>query len=465
MQELNQRDPGRIDPALRAKYDVRGPRYTSYPPATHFHEVDSAEVFERWRARNGLTDDPGLSFYFHIPFCRARCQFCGCHTHITRKPEKVTAYVDALVAEMKLAAGLVDPARPVRQVALGGGTPNFLTEEQIHQLLSAMEDTWSIAPGAELSVEIDPRTSTPGKLDAFLAHGFNRFSLGIQDFSPEVLKVIRRGQGLMQVADVVAHLRAAGCEAINFDLIYGLPRQTLESVAATADEVIGLKPSRIALYSYAHVPWIQPHQEVLERAGLPEPDLKAAFALAMQRRFAEAGYQFIGMDHYALPDDSLAVAARERSLRRNFMGYTTGRGLDLLAFGASSISSVGTAYSQDAKDLPGYHAGIEAGRLPIVRGFLLDDDDVIRRELLLDLFCNFRLDLQALGERFGIDAESYLADDLQRLGPMVDDGLVELGDGSIEVTDTGRFFIRNVCMTFDKYLEADSQARVYSRTV
>ena len=458
-------DPRRIDPALRAKYDVRGPRYTSYPPATHFHPLEAEAVFERWRERNGLADDPGLSFYFHIPFCRARCQFCGCHTHITRKPEKVDAYVDALVAEMELTAGIVDPARPVGQVALGGGTPNFLSEEQIHRLLGAMERIWTLRPEAELSVEIDPRTSTPGKLDAFLAHGFNRFSLGIQDFSTEVLKVIRRGQGLMQVEDVVSHLRAAGCQAINFDLIYGLPKQDLASVAATASEVIALRPSRIALYSYAHVPWIQPHQEVLERAGLPDPDLKAALALAMQDRLAEAGYQAIGMDHYALPDDALAVAARERTLRRNFIGYTTGRGLDLLGFGTSAIASVGTAYSQDDKDLEAYQASVGAGRLPIVRGFLLNADDVIRRELLLDLFCNFRLDLAALSQRFSIDAPSYLAADLERLSEMADDGLVRVDPEAIEVTDSGKFFIRNVCMTFDRYLEQDNQARVYSRTV
>ncbi len=457
-------DPRRIDPALRKKYDVQGPRYTSYPPANHFFGVEPEAVFERWRARNGLADDPGLSLYLHVPFCRSRCLFCGCHTQAGRSDEAVEAYLQAVSTEMKLAAGVVDPTRPVRQVALGGGTPNFLEVEQIHRVLADMERTWALVDGCERSVEIDPRTSTPEKLDAFLANGFNRFSLGIQDFDPEVLRLVRRGQGLMQVEEVVAHLRGRGCMAINFDLIYGLPGQDLDSAARTAAQVIDLRPGRVALYSYAHVPWIRPHQEALERAGLPGPDLKASLFLAVMDRLLDAGYQAIGMDHFALPEDELARASRARTLRRNFMGYATGRGLDLLAFGASGISSVGSAYSQDDKQLEGYQAALAEGRLPIVRGFLLGRDDEIRRELLLELFCNFQVDLRALGARFGVDAAAYLAEDLKNLSPMVDDGLVVWNRDSVEVTDVGRFFIRNVCMTFDRYLEQAGD-RVYSRTI
>ncbi|MDP2907702.1 MAG: oxygen-independent coproporphyrinogen III oxidase [Nanoarchaeota archaeon] len=458
-------DPRKIDPELRKKYDVRGPRYTSYPPATHFHPVSTADVFKRWEERNGLAADSGLSLYLHIPFCRTRCLFCGCHSVITRDAEKVEKYVDALLSEMRLASGHVSTKRAVVQVMLGGGTPNYLSEAQLDRLLSGMENTWAVSGGAERSVEIDPRTVTPGKLDVFLRHGFNRFSLGVQDFDPKVLSLVRRGQDLMQVDEVVNYLRSRGCNAINFDLIYGLPGQDLRTIAATAEHVVRIKPSRIALYSYAHVPWIKPQQKVLDKAGLPDADLKLALFLAMLDRLQEAGYLSIGMDHFALPDDELARALKEHTLRRNFMGYTTHRGTDLLAFGASAISSIGSCYSQDDKDVEVYLDAIGKGELPIERGFLMSADDEIRRELLLDLFCNFTVDLGALGARFGMNAGEYFSQNLLRLAPLEEDGLVSVTPQKITVSETGRFFIRNVCMVFDKYLERDDNARMYSRTV
>jgi oxygen-independent coproporphyrinogen-3 oxidase len=464
-QTASAQDPRRISAELRRKYDVRGPRYTSYPPATHFGEIDTAELHRRWREGNALDDDPGLSLYFHIPFCRARCLFCGCHTLVGKGDETVQQYIEAMVSEMELAAKIVDPDRPVRQVAFGGGTPNYLELDQIKYLLSQMHRIWKINEGAELSVEINPRTSTPEKLNAFLESGFNRFSLGIQDFNKEVLQIIQRSQGLMEVEEVITHLRKNGCERFNFDLIYGLPGQTLESVGETARIVRELRPSRIALYSYAHVPWIQPHQKALEEVGLPDPDLKVALFLTMVDRLLEAGYESIGMDHFALPEDPLTQALKRRTLRRNFMGYTTGRGLDLLAFGASAISSIGTTYSQNHKQPEEYIEEIGKSRLPVVRGFLLNKDDEIRRELILELFCNFHADLEALSKRFSIDATDYLAEDLRKLEPLAADRLVSWTPNAIEVTDTGRFFIRNICMTFDRYLEKDASSRMYSRTV
>jgi len=366
---------------------------------------------------------------------------------------------------MQTAQKSIRADRPVRQIAAGGGTPNALSEEQLQTLFSYIHDRWNIAADAELSVEINPRTSTARKLDVFLKHGFNRFSLGIQDFSPVVLDAVKRGQGLMEVEDAVGHLRKNGVENINFDLIYGLPGQSLSSCEHSALQTIRLKPGRIALYSYAHVPWIRPHQKKLEEKGFPDQDTKASMFLLMTDLFLEAGYEYIGMDHFALPDDPLAVAARNRTLRRNFMGYTTGRGLDIAGFGASAISSMGSSYSQDEKELEKYMKTAAEGTLPVIRGFLLDQDDLIRRELLLDLFCNFHADLDALSEEFNIDAADYLAEDLKRLEPLEKDGLVELSDNSINVTSTGRFFIRNVCMVFDRYLEADDSKRTYSRTV
>jgi len=458
-------DPRRIPPTLRMKYDVRGPRYTSYPAATHFHPTPVPDLFDRWASRNSLADDPGLSLYLHIPFCRARCTFCGCHSVVPGDGDTVERYVGALVEEMRLASRRVNPRRPVVQVALGGGTPNFLSEDQIDRLLSAVERTWAVSPGAECSVEIDPRTANPGKLDVFLRHGFNRFSLGVQDFDPRVLSTVRRGQDLMQVEEVVAHLRSRGCSAVNFDLVYGLPGQDLSSAAATARQVVRLAPSRIALYSYAHVPWIHPAQKSLEKRGLPDQDAKLALFLAMLDIFQDAGYLSVGMDHFALPGDSLARALEDRSLRRNFMGYTTGRGTDLLAFGASAISSIGSSYSQNAKDLDAYMTGIAGGSLPVERGFLLEREDEIRRELIMDLFCNFAADLAALGKRFGFDATSAFSEEMSRLQSMADDGLLSLTPESIVVSETGRFFIRAICMVFDRYLSTHDSAPVYSRTV
>jgi oxygen-independent coproporphyrinogen III oxidase len=458
-------DPRKIDPELRKKYDVRGPRYTSYPPATHFDSIDSRQLFERWRARNQLKDDPGLSLYCHIPFCRKRCLFCGCHTYAAKQTSVVDAYLESLISEMQLAAKQVSATRPVHQVALGGGTPNFLSQQQLERLLAAIQSIWQIADAAELSAEINPRTSTAEKLDAFIKHGFNRFSLGIQDFSRTVLETIKRDQGLMEVDQVIGYLRQNEIKSINFDLIYGLPGQSLASCRETIEQVIELKPTRIALYSYAHVPWIHAHQKALERAGLPEPDLKAALFLSMAERLVESGYQFIGMDHFALPDDPLAVALAEGKLRRNFMGYTTGRGLDLLAFGASAISSIGSAYSQNDKKLGGYQSQLADNSLPIVRGFLLDRDDLIRRELLMEMFCNFQVDFKSLARQFDIEPTDYFASDLENLAPLVADQLVNWTSDGISVSDSGRFFIRNICMVFDRHLEKDGSQRVYSRTI
>jgi oxygen-independent coproporphyrinogen-3 oxidase len=458
-------DPREVDAGLREKYDVRGPRYTSYPPAPHFAEQDPAALAARWRARNGLTDDPGLSLYLHVPFCRSRCLFCGCHTLGRRPDEQVDAHLDELEAEMALVNGVVDPTRPVRQVHLGGGTPNFLSVPQIHRLLGALERRFSLRPDAERSVEMEPRSATPAKIDAFLEHGFSRFSLGVQDFDPVVLEAVRRDQALVQVEEVVAHLRDRGVEEINFDLIYGLPGQTMASRDATLEEVRSLRPTRIALYSYAHVPWMQRHQQVLEGRGLPTPDEKVELFVGLAQGLVDAGYVPVGMDHFALPDDPLVEALEAHTLRRTFMGYTTGRGLDTVGMGISAISWVGSSYAQNHKDMGSWREAVRAGRMPWLRGFLLSTDDELRRELILELSCTMRSDLRALGARFGLDAEAYLAEELALLSPLEADGLVKLQPGMLEVTELGRLFVRNVCMVFDRYLERDPALRRYSRTV
>jgi oxygen-independent coproporphyrinogen-3 oxidase len=464
MEFMNLQDPRHIPKSLLEKYDVRGPRYTSYPPATHFHPVETTSLYQRWTERNQLTVDPGISLYIHIPFCRTRCLFCGCHTFVGNK-DQTDPYVDALIREMNIATSIINPARTLRQVAVGGGSPNFLEAKQIDRLLQALRSIFSLAEDAELSVEIDPRSSTKEKLSAFLQHGFNRFSLGVQDFSPIVLNRVRRGQGLMQVEETVRFLREWGCTSINFDLIYGLPGQDLGTAAQTAATVIGLRPTRIALYSYAHLPALFHHQKALDEAGLPDAELKSAIFLHLMDRFIDAGYIAVGMDHFALPTDPLAIALSRGSLRRNFMGYTVGRGLDLLGIGASAISSIGSAYSQNEKDLAAYQATVTTGTLPVVRGFLLEKDDQLRRELILTLFCNFRADLNELSTQFEYNVRTSLAAEIEKLRPFVADGLVTLTNDAIHVTDIGRFFIRNICMVFDRYLERDATLRRYSRTI
>ncbi len=461
-------DPRQIDAQLRRRYDVRGPRYTSYPTAPQFQALDRASLLKRWRARNGLQRDPGLSLYLHIPFCRARCLFCGCHTFGRRNADTVQRYVEALLAESRLAARVADPQRPLRQLALGGGTPNYLQPAQLHQLLSGLEDTWNIQQDGERSVELEPRSATPETLDVLLQHDFNRFSLGVQDFSEQVLRAVRRDQWLLQIEEVTDHLRKRGCQQINFDFIYGLPGQDLANARNTVARVANLRPSRIALYSYAHVPWMQRHQKILEGRDLPDPERKVELFLTMARGFVRAGYLPVGMDHFALPDDPLVHALQDNSLRRTFMGYTTGRGLDTLGLGASAISWVGASYSQNLKELEPYLQQVEGGQLPLFRGHLLSQDDLIRRELLLELFCTFRADLAALGARFGIDAARYFAPELQRLQPLAEDGLLTFTPQLIRVSPLGRFFIRNICMVFDVYLRSDvhgADMPKYSRTV
>jgi oxygen-independent coproporphyrinogen-3 oxidase len=439
---------------LLAKYGTRGPRYTSYPTAPHFTpDVDTAAVARAWRAAHA-----DLSLYMHVPYCQVRCTFCGCHVKITRHRERSTPYVDGLLRELDLASDLVDLSRPLRQVQLGGGTPNFLLPDEMRRLIEGVRARMRPAADAEWAIECDPRTLEAPYVDMLLDLGMNRFSLGVQDLDPDVMAAVNRDQSLATVAEVVAMLRSRGPVPLNLDLIHGLPRQTPASWARTLASILELRPTRLAVFGYAHVPWLKPHQRALERAGLPGPELRAELAAAARERFLHAGYVEIGMDHYALPDDELALALRDGTLHRNFMGYTTRRGLDLLAIGVSAISRVGSSYAQDEKDVPAWQASLEAGRMPWERGLLLTDDDVLRGEIITELSCNARVDIAAFERAHDVSFARAFASEIEALRDMERDGLLRLTDTSLEMTEIGRYLVRNACMVFDAWLSRDAEA-------
>ena len=460
-------NPATVGKDLLSRYATQGPRYTSYPTAPHFFpEVDREALVSRYRQSNAKTGrERDLSLYVHVPFCRRRCAFCGCFTEITHDPAQTDPFLAAVEAELRLALTRIDPSRPLRQLALGGGSPSFLDPARLDRLLSAIVSHFTFTSDAERSIEIDPRAIVPAQLDVLFAHGFNRFSLGVQDFDEEVLEKAGRPQGFELSAALVERLHQAGQRAINFDFIYGLPGQTPESMARTVDRALALGPSRVALYGYAHVPWMRPHQKALERHGIPGPEERLALFGAAFERYVGAGFEPVGMDHFARPDDDLAQAQRARTLHRNFMGYTTHRGLDLLALGPSAISAVGDTYAQNTKDLDFYVGAALSGQAVIERGFILGEEDRMRRELIIDLFCNFALDGEAFGARFGVDFLGHFKDELKRLQPMQDDGLLNVEGARFDVTPLGRVFIRNICMVFDRYLEAESREKRYSQTV
>jgi oxygen-independent coproporphyrinogen III oxidase len=455
--------------AARLKqYDRPGPRYTSYPTAVEFSDrFDEAAYKGRLAAAADRPAEP-LSLYTHVPFCESRCTYCGCMTIITKKREIAVEYVDYLVREIAMLASALNGRRRLVQHHWGGGTPTYLTPEQIVRLDAAVKEHFDVAADAERAIEIDPRVTTREQITLLRGLGFNRLSMGVQDFTPEVQDAINRHQSEQQTRNLYSFARDAGFGSINLDLIYGLPKQTLETFRRTLDAVASMRPERIAVYSYAHVPWLRPNQKTISPADLPDANLKFELFGAAVETFAAAGYQQIGMDHFALPDDELAVAARERRLHRNFMGYTTRPAADMIGIGVSAIGDVCGAFAQNHKKLPRYYESIDAGRFPIERGYLLSADDSVRRYVITQLMCNFHVNRATVESRFGVDFEPYFARELDALsapGGPVDDGFVEVNEDSITVTPDGRLFVRNICMEFDQYLAAHAGQRVFSRTV
>ncbi len=446
--------------ALARKYSRPGPRYTSYPPANHFsNDIHNLRPF----SSNTKPTAP-LSLYFHIPFCKSLCWYCGCHTFITQNSTIADKYLDDVHKEIALhTQDSALKTRPVIQIHLGGGTPNFLTPAQIHRLNDRVRTAFTIATDAEISVELDPRTLDVDKVSAFKACGFNRASFGIQDCNPDVQKAIHRIQPHAQNIAAIEMLRTAGMSSLNVDLIYGLPLQTPESFAETIASAIALQPDRLTLFSYAHVPWMKPSQKQLEKSALPDAEAKLDLFTQAVAQIESAGYCYIGMDHFARVDDELVKARTSGTLQRNFQGYSTRAGSDILGLGVSSISQDQDSYRQNVKDLKCYTTQLDAGTLPVERGYALSDEDKRRRTLIMELMCNLHLDFRIHSNRLGVNIPEYYAAEIAQLKSFVEDGLLTQNDHCIQITDTGRFFIRNIAMAFDSHLRTNEQA--HSKTV
>lgn len=453
----------KVDLDLVKKYNVPGPRYTSYPPATQFHDrVTWPELSEHIAASQ--QSDRDLSLYFHIPFCQTLCWYCGCTTLITTQHSQSTRYIDYLEKEMQQLSRLINPKRKVAQLHFGGGSPTFLAPDEIRALGALIHKHFKFSPEIEASVEIDPRRMTRDHVAALSEVGFNRASIGVQDFDPKVQEAVHRIQPRQETENVINWVREAGFNSINVDLIYGLPYQTLASFENTLQQILEVNPDRLAVFSYAHVPWIKPSQKILEKA-LPSPETKfQILKLIIEKLTQEGQYTYIGMDHFARANDELAVAQRRKTLQRNFQGYSTRSGTDIYAFGMSSISQAANVYWQNKKELPAYYAALDEGQMPLAKGYILTPDDQIRRQTIMRLMCDLSLDFAAMSRLLKIDFPAYFAKELNSLTDLESDALVTRDAQGITITNTGRLFIRNIAMRFDSYLPNIKEQR-FSRTI
>jgi oxygen-independent coproporphyrinogen-3 oxidase len=447
----------RFDADLLRRYDRPSPRYTSYPTAPQFNSTFGQPQLHDYARRSNEDAVPRpLSLYVHIPYCRAPCFYCGCNRLITRDPHKGTLYLGRLIREIGLLAPLFDPRREVVQVHLGGGTPNFLGPRELEALFTALRSHFklSTASGRDFSIELDPRFVEAGDIEQLAGMGFNRASFGVQDFAPQVQQAINRVQSVEQTLAAISACREHRFRSVNVDLIYGLPRQTPEGFATTLDTLTAVRPDRFAIYSYAHMPNLFKAQRQINSQDLPDGEAKLHLLQLAIERLTAAGYRYIGMDHFALPDDELAKAQAAGTLHRNFMGYTTHADCDLLGLGVSAISHVGHSFSQNARDLPDWEAAIDHGRLPVWRGLELSCDDVIRADVIQQLMCLSYIDIGAVERRHTIDFLSYFSEALRRLQPLITDGLVNVVGNFISATPRGRLLLRSIATCFDQYFRA-----------
>jgi len=450
------------------RFDVAGPRYTSYPTADRFVEAFTSDDYAqalRQRSASARGRALPLSLYVHVPFCASLCYFCACNKIVTRHPERADDYLRYLAREVELHVAQLGRGAAVSQLHLGGGTPTFLSDAGLQQLMDMLRGAFTLLPEGEYAIEVDPRTIDESRLQHLAALGFNRLSFGVQDFDPQVQKAVHRIQPEAQVFDLVAAARKLGFASVNVDLIYGLPRQTPASFDRTLARVAALRPDRIALYAYAHLPDRFKPQRRIDADALPDAAAKVEMLSRSIAALTAAGYVYIGMDHFALPDDPLAVAKRQGRLHRNFQGYSTQPDCDLVALGVSAIGRVGVTYSQNAKTLEAYCDLLDQGRLPVVRGLALARDDVLRRAVIMALMCQGHVDFESIELAHLIDFERHFASELAALETLAAQGLVEMEARSISVTPTGWFFVRAVAMVFDHHLQADRNRTRFSRIV
>jgi oxygen-independent coproporphyrinogen-3 oxidase len=455
-----------VDPELIRRFDISGPRYTSYPTADRFVEAFGPAQYARWlgsREVGGLNRP--LSLYVHIPFCNTICYYCACNKIITKDHSRSARYLDFLEREIDLVDRHLAGGREVTQLHLGGGTPTFLAEDEMRRLMAAIRSRFQLAGHGEFSIEVDPRKVDAAQVALLAELGFNRMSIGVQDFDPLVQAAVNRIQSFDETAVVLEAARENGFKSVSMDLIYGLPHQTVERFAATLERVIELSPDRLSLYSYAHLPRLFKPQRRIEEAALPTAADKLGIMKYAIERLVDAGYVYIGMDHFAKPDDELTIAQQQGRLHRNFQGYSTQAECDMIAFGISSISKLGAIYAQNHKTEEDYYDALERGELPVLRGVELTADDVLRRSIIQALMCHFELSIESIEIAHLIDFRRYFAPELHDLARMAEAGLVEIGDRWITVLPPGRLLVRAIAMVFDRYLRHDRERARYSRVI
>jgi len=458
--------PAAFDSALVSRFDRSGPRYTSYPTADRFVEAFGPEQYRTWAGRRniGAVQRP-LALYVHLPFCRDICFYCACNKFVTRDAGKTARYLEYLGKEIDLQAGLFRDDLRVAQMHWGGGTPTYYDTVTLRALWARIGGAFQLAAGGDYSIEVDPRTVDAAAVQGLREIGFNRVSFGVQDFDPDVQAAVHRQQGAERMMAVIGAAHDAGFASINIDLIYGLPKQTLMTFNATLARVLAARPHRIALYNYAHLPQLFKAQRRIHEEDLPSPETKLKLLGLAVKRLTGAGYVYIGMDHFALPEDALAVAQRQGRLRRDFQGYSAGAETDLVGLGVSAIGSIGPTYSQNQRTLPNYYDALDRGQVPILRGMELTADDLVRRHVIQSLMCHFALSKESVEIAYLIEFDRYFAAELESLREFESLGLVVDEDGWLTVTPRGRFVIRNIAMVFDRYLRRDREVRRYSRVI
>lgn len=457
--------PG-VTVAMLQKYDVSGPRYTSYPTADRFVEAFTEEDYKQaLTQRREVGSALPLSIYVHIPFCESLCFFCACNKIVTKHHERSVEYLRYLSREIDLHIAHLGSGQAISQLHLGGGSPTFFSDDELTELMTMLKRSFVFMPGGEYSIEVDPRTVNEQRLTHLAELGFNRLSFGVQDFDPEVQKAVHRIQPAEQVFSLVEATRRLKFDSVNVDLIYGLPMQTPQSFSRTLAQVVALRPNRIALYGYAHLPERFKPQRRISEYELPAAQDKITMLASALTAFMEAGYVYVGMDHFALPDDDLAIAKRQGRLHRNFQGYSTQPDCDLISLGVSAIGRVGATYSQNAKTIEEYYDYLNQGRFPVVRGLALTRDDLVRRAVIMAIMCQGELQYESIELAYMIDFKSYFANELALLKEQEAIGMVTLNDDGLQVTDTGWFFVRAVAMLFDRYLQTDKNRARFSKII